>query len=141
MFIGPVLMHQRKDWKTYSRFANSLITECPALQGIIACGTDGEAALINGLKRNLLFSQFLRCFIHFKAVQERGLSPATKNLFLEEIFGKQVEDTKYTGLVDSSSLEEFDSNLTFKNWRTSGTSAKRQRIIYPKNHLRSMNGS
>ena len=27
VFIGPLLMHQHKDWKTYSRFANSLIAE------------------------------------------------------------------------------------------------------------------
>ena len=44
LFIGPLLMHQRKDWKTYSRFANSLIAECPDLEGVLACGTDGEKA-------------------------------------------------------------------------------------------------
>ena len=56
-------MHQRKDWKTYSRFANSITTERPDLEGIIACGTDGEKALIAGFKRNFRFALFLRCFI------------------------------------------------------------------------------
>ena len=27
VFIGPLLMHRHKDWKTYSRFANFLIAE------------------------------------------------------------------------------------------------------------------
>jgi hypothetical protein len=28
VFIGPLLMHQHKDWKTYARFGNFLTTEC-----------------------------------------------------------------------------------------------------------------
>jgi hypothetical protein len=59
-------MRQRKDWQTYSRFANTLITEYPALEGIIACGTDGEKALINGLQRNFRFFMFLPYLIHVK---------------------------------------------------------------------------
>lgn len=141
VFIGPILMHQRKDWKTYSRFANTLITECPDLEGIIACGTDGEKALINGLKRNFRFALFLRCFIHFKdnvkrELQQRGLSPATKNLFLAEIFGKQEEDVKYTGLVDCGNVEEFDSKLQDleKKWdereAAENNSSKRSSTFY-----------
>ena len=47
VFIGPLLMHQHKDWKTYSRFANSLIAEKMELDALLACGTDGEKALID----------------------------------------------------------------------------------------------
>lgn len=116
VFIGPVLMHQRKDWQTYSRFANTLITECPALEGIIACGTDGEKALINGLQRNFRFSLFLRCFIHVKdnvkrELDKRGVSSSVKKAILGEIFGTQEEEVKYEGLVDCSSEEEFQFKL------------------------------
>ena len=116
VFIGPVLMHQRKDWKTYSRFANSLTTECPDLEGIIACGTDGEKALISGFKRNFRFALFLRCFIHFKdnvkrELQERGLSNNAKKMFLAGNFGKQEDGTLYAGLVDCDNPEEFDSKF------------------------------
>ncbi|XP_028410639.1 uncharacterized protein LOC114533331 [Dendronephthya gigantea] len=116
VFIGPVLMHQRKDWKTYARFANSLITECPELEGLLACGTDGERALIDGLKRNFRFALFLRCFIHFKdnvkrQLSERGLPSEIKSKFLNEIFGKQEGDTKYAGLLDCDTEEEFDNKL------------------------------
>ena len=37
VFIGPLLMHQHKDWKTYSRFANSLIAEKMELDALSAC--------------------------------------------------------------------------------------------------------
>ena len=47
VFIGPLLMHQHKDWKTYSRFANSLIAEKMELDPLLACGTDGEKELID----------------------------------------------------------------------------------------------
>ena len=66
VFIGPLLMHQHKDWKTYSRFANSLIAEKMELDALLACGTDGEKALIDEFQRNFRFATFLRCFIHFK---------------------------------------------------------------------------
>ena len=116
VFIGPVLMHQRKDWKTYARFANSLTTECPELEGVLACGTDGERALIDGLKRNFRFALFLRCFIHFRdniqrQLSERGLSSEIKSKFLNEIFGKQDENIKYAGLVDCDTEDEFENKL------------------------------
>ena len=66
VFIGPLLMHQHKDWKTYSRFANSLIAEKMELDALLACGTDGEKTLIDGFQRNFRFATFLHCFIHFK---------------------------------------------------------------------------
>ena len=59
-------MHQHKDWKTHSRFANSLISEKMGLDALLACETDGEKRLIDGFQRNFLFATFLRCFIHFK---------------------------------------------------------------------------
>ena len=58
-------MHQHKDCKTHSRFANSLISEKMGLDALLA-ETDGEKRLIDGFQRNFLFATFLRCFIHFK---------------------------------------------------------------------------
>ena len=66
MFIGPLLMHQHKDWKTYSRFANSLIAEKMELDALLACGTDGEKALIDEFQLNFRFATLLPCFIHFR---------------------------------------------------------------------------
>lgn len=38
VFIGPLLMHQHKDWQTFSKFSNALISAEPRLEGILACG-------------------------------------------------------------------------------------------------------
>ncbi len=99
VFIGPLLIHQRKDWQTYSRFAHNLRTENPILDAILACGTDGEQALIDGFKRNFRYAVFLRCFIHFKdnverEMSKRGIAAGNKQLILEGIFGEKVWDNK-----------------------------------------------
>ncbi|XP_028413858.1 uncharacterized protein LOC114536703 [Dendronephthya gigantea] len=116
VFVGPLLMHQKKDWKTFSKFAHSLVTLKPELDAVLACGTDGERALVNGFKRNMRFAVFLRCFLHFKANIERelisrGITGNAKKEFVCEIFGKQEGDIKYFGLVDCESEEEFDEKL------------------------------
>lgn len=116
VFIGPLLMHQHKDWRTYSKFAYLLTSESPVLEGILACGTDGEKALIDGFKRNFRFATFLRCFIHFKdnikrELSDRGFNAGEKQQFLEEIFGRRDGTVKFLGLVDSDSEDEFDAKL------------------------------
>ncbi len=116
VFIGPIMLHQNKIWKTYSNFANTLITEQPELEGILACGTDGERGLINGLKRNFRIAVFQRCFLHVKDNLKRELGKRSFNstdvkVIIEEIFGKQVEHVKYYGLVDCDTEEEFDRKL------------------------------
>ena len=116
VFIGPLLMHQHKDWKTYARFGNFLTTECSELEGLLACGTDGEKALIDGLKRNFRLALFLRCFSHFKdnlrrELKKRGIPTNAIEDFIAEIFGKQQGTTLYQGLVDCNSEDEFDEKL------------------------------
>ena len=117
VFIGPLLMHQHKDWKTFSKFAHTLITARPELEGILTCGTDGEKALIDGFKRNFRYAVFLRCFIHFKdnikrELSSRGFSSDKRKLFMAEIFGAQDGPRKYCGLVDRDSEDDFDDMLT-----------------------------
>ena len=116
VFIGPLLMHQHKDWKTYARFGNFLTTECPELEGLLACGTDGEKALIDGLKRNFRLALFLRCFSHFRdnlrrELKKRGIPTNVIEEFIAEIFGKQQGNILYQGLVDCNSKDEFDEKL------------------------------
>eukprot|EP00112_Aurelia_sp_Birch-Aquarium-sp1_P014212 Seg3053.3 transcript_id=Seg3053.3/GoldUCD/mRNA.D3Y31 product="hypothetical protein" protein_id=Seg3053.3/GoldUCD/D3Y31 len=125
VFIGPLLMHQKKDVKTYSKFAFQLTTEKQSLEGILACGTDGEEALVEGFKRNFRFATFLRCTIHFKAnikaaLSERGFAKKEMQMTLDEIFGKQEGDVKFYGLIDCDSEEEFDRKLQTleEKWKT-----------------------
>ena len=137
VFVGPLLMHQRKDWKTFSKFAHSLTMAKPELEGVLACGTDGEKALIDGFKRHMRFAIFLRCFLHFKdnikrELTDRGITGDAKEQFISEIFGTQEGSVKYYGLVDCDSENEFDSKLDMlkQEWEereaTHGSKLKKQ---------------
>ena len=59
VFIGPLLMDQKKYWKTYSRFENCLVTEKPEISALLACGTDEEKAIVDGFTRNVPYAIFL----------------------------------------------------------------------------------
>ena len=83
-------MHQSKDWKTYSKFADSLTLERPPLEGVLACGTDGEKPLIDSFKRNFRWAMTLRCSIHMKkniekTLDDRKYSPLVKREILRDI--------------------------------------------------------
>ena len=45
VMIGPMFIHQRKEFKSYHFFASSLVGLNPALSNIRSFGTDGEKAL------------------------------------------------------------------------------------------------
>ena len=116
VFLGPMLIHQQKDWRTFSKFAYHLIEANPDLEGLLACGTDGKKALIDGFKRNFRFAVFLRCFLHFKdnlkrELISRGLKAAPQQQFIDEIFGKVDGKTKHYGLVDCDSEADFRTKL------------------------------
>jgi hypothetical protein len=116
VFIGPLLMHQSKDWQTYSKFAHSLVTDKPELSGLLAFGTDGEKALKDGLQRNFLIATALRCMIHSKKnieedLSKRNFSSEDRQKFMCDIFGWQDGEVKYAGLVDSKSRSDFETTL------------------------------
>ena len=88
----------------------------PEIAALIACVTDGEKAIIDGFQRNAPYAIFLRCLIHYKRnieehLKKCGFSAESKQLFLEEIFGKQENTIKFCGLIDCSSDDEFDEKL------------------------------
>ena len=78
-------------------------------------GTDGGKALMDGFQRNFRFATFLRCFIQFKGnIQTEPYSKTSstqQKLYMQEMFGKQEGTTKFYGLVDSESTQEFDQTL------------------------------
>ena len=86
------------------------------LDALLACRADGEKALIDGFQRNFQFAIILRCFIHFKGnikaeLKNRNISSAQQKFYMQEVFGKQEGTTKFNGLVDSESTQEFNQNL------------------------------
>ena len=94
-------------------FCKFFVTEKPEFSSLLAYATDGKKVIVDGFKRNVPFTTFLRCFMDYKKnieehLENCGFSKDLKKLFLEEIFGVQNSDKKLCDLVDCSSEEEFD---------------------------------
>jgi len=111
-------MHQRKDWKTYARFANSLTTECPDLEGIIACGTDGEKALILGFNRDLNETSVSHYSCCASSILKITLNESCKN-------------------GDYSITQR---RCSWRRFRRNGSKEKKKKVNLLRNQLLSMNG-
>ena len=117
VMLGPLLVHQSKEYSTYHFFVSSLIGITPSLTGILAFGTDGEAALVKALKQQFCFAVHLRCFRHMRQDIERKLttdmcfSKDVVSRILSQIFGEKIGPTFYEGLVDCDSEDQFDCKL------------------------------
>ena len=123
VFVGPVLIHYKKDERTYKDFLNKLKSLKPGLKDVISFGTDGEMALVNAL--HSCFPKgaqtSLRCFRHFRQnveamLHKAGIRGIKANQYIWEVFGKVSSDGSYeAGLLDSESELTFLSSSTL--WR------------------------
>ncbi len=87
-----------------------------ALKNVVVVGTDGDKNLTEALGHNFPQAIQLRCFIHFKKnVQEKlrnlGIPSTIANEFIDDIFGTKVGTSKLEGLVDVSSVEDFENKI------------------------------
>ena len=124
-FLGPVLIHQRKNFSAFNYFASTLVGHSKKLQEIRAFGTDGDIALVDALAHNFPSAKHLRCFLHLKRniaekLKERGFPSAVSDEFLADIFGKHTGSVYEEGLVDANNGEDFDVRLSKcrKVWQT-----------------------
>jgi len=113
---GPILVHQRKNFAAFNYFASTLVSCNKKLQGLLAYGTDGDEALIEGFSHNFPFATQLRCFLHLKRniqskLGDRALPASVSEEFVSDIFGKRVGQRYEEGLVDSTSSDDFQERL------------------------------
>ena len=97
-FMGPILVHQRKNFSVFNYFANTLISHDKKLRDVRTLGSDGYPALIDAFTHNFPCAKQLRYFIHLKRsvsekLKERGIPSAVADEFLADIFGKQTATT------------------------------------------------
>ena len=124
IMLGPMLVHQRKQYATYHFFASALVGITPKLANILAFGTDGEEAVVKAFKQQFPFAIHLRCFRHMKQDIQRKLSvdmgfpPDSVTTIIAHIFGRKDGPTFFEGLVDANSEDEFDDKLRSleSNW-------------------------
>lgn len=125
-FLGPVMICMTRDESTYLSFIHCLICEKPGLSEFIhATGTDDERALTNALAAGFRNAAPLLCYIHSQRnIKEKcrklGLSSALVSRICQDLFKPR------SGLIWSSSLEEFNNNATVltEEWDTLERSEK-----------------
>ena len=93
-FLGPILVHQHKNFPAFDYFASTRIAHERRLKNVRAYGTDGDPALIEALSHNFPDALQLRCFIHLKRnvaekLKQRGICNSKAQEFLADIFGTQ----------------------------------------------------
>ncbi len=125
VFVGPVLIHYRKNFASFLFFAASLVALRRSLEGLRSFGTDGEQALVDAFLQEFRFAVHLYCFIHSRnniknELHRRGFPDSVASEIVDEIFGKQVGTTYCEGLVDAENEAIFHQQLEEKEkeWRS-----------------------
>lgn len=114
IFLGPTMLHHKKNVDTYKVFAATCVASCKGLEKAKGYITDGEAALDRAWKTELPKATHLRCLRHFKGncqkkLRELGVrEEKSQKFFLDKVFG--VHD-KTPGLVDCETMKEVKQQL------------------------------
>ena len=117
VMLGPILLHQRKLFTSYYALPSTMIRYDPALQGILAFGTDGELALSNAFESAFPFAQHLLCDMHMEdnissKLTELGIRGIEAKQFMADIFGSLSSSVSPTAsLVSSKTKEGFLERL------------------------------
>ena len=91
VFLGPILVHYRKNFGTYVLFASTLVGLSHQLQSVQAFGTDGEQALIDAFSHEFTFSHRLTCFIHVK----RNVTVSLLKAMLQWLDNHSIKDSSF----------------------------------------------
>jgi len=113
--LGPVLIHQQKQFANYHYFTSTLVGLRPELHQFHAFGTDGEKALVQACHSQFPDAIHLKCWLHFKDNLLNKLEQDlhfTKNItqeFISDVMGNV--STLEHGLVDAEDEEVFTVQL------------------------------
>ena len=73
LMLGPILVHYRKEYRSYNYFLSTLCVLNRKLSGVKAVGTDGEKNLADAVLNNFHQAAHLRCFRHLQQNVEMHL--------------------------------------------------------------------
>ena len=93
MFLGPAMIHHKKDFSTYKTLLSACITNCKGLEKCRGYITDGEEGLDIIWRTELPKARHLNCVKHFESnckqkLNDIGIKERNKQkFFLEKVFG------------------------------------------------------
>ena len=116
VFIGPMLVYQRRTYKTYFHFASELLKYRKSFTSLNAVGTDGEVQLSSAFGTVFPEAVRLLCSVHKRdnirmKMREMGVLEQPAKDIINSIFGYQDGDTFFTGLVDAEDTHDFRAKL------------------------------
>ena len=114
---GPILVHQEVKFASFNYLASVLIDSNKRLCMVQAFGTDGNNNLSDTLGHNFPFALSLRCFIHFERnlyskLYDLGIPKKVADGFVHDVMGCRQGSTYQEGLVDSTTVSEFDQKFS-----------------------------
>ena len=137
--MGPILIHHRMNYASYSYFANQLVNLRPSLRGMKAIGTDGEQPLFTAMCDTFRSTVHLRCFRHFKEniiskLKDLHIAECAQQEILQDIFGTVCGSQHQLGLVDSNDEDDFDENLAKAQIRWNSLEMCNRRMLLTEEH-------
>lgn len=116
VMLGPTLIHYRKTFPSYLFLAACMISFNQKLVNLQAFGTDGEKALINAFAHEFKHAVHLTCFNHVRhnikeKLRKLAICEKVQVEILNDIFGRKVGSTFFTGLVDSETTAKLEQSL------------------------------
>ena len=114
VFLGPTMIHHKKDFSTYKALSFACVTNCKGLEKCRGYITDSEEALDIAWRAELPKARHLRCVKHFEGNCKQklnyiGIKERNKQkFFLEKVFG-MVNKSK--GIVDAEDKQEVKSKV------------------------------
>lgn len=110
LYLGPVMLHTRKDIRSYAEFYREICSLVPKLPTTpISLGTDGEQALISAAESVMNIKVHLRCFRHVK-LNLQSLTPGIDK-YWKTILGYYSRGQYVEGIVDSRSAFEIQHKI------------------------------
>ena len=116
MFIGPMFVHQRHTYETYFHFASEILKHRKGLGTLNAIGTDGEEQLSNAFGTVFSGAVKLLCVVHKRdniraKLRQLAVPEHLSKDILDSIFGYQLGDTFFKGLLDADDTLDFMAKL------------------------------
>ena len=111
-----MLVHQKRTYETYFYFASELMKHRKSLTSLCAVSTDGEEQLSNAFSTVFPEATKLLCSFHKRdnikmKLRDMCVPERESKEIMNSIFGYQIEDTLYLGLIDSSDANDFQVKL------------------------------
>lgn len=114
IFLGPTMIHHRKDFQTYKVLSLTCVAACKGLEKCRGHITDGETALEMPWKSDLPKATSLRCVKHFEGnckaeLYKTGIwEKKSQKFFLDRVFGVHGKEE---GIVDAEDKKEVKQTL------------------------------